>query len=89
MSIQVVFCDDIDQYVTRTLTTEHQIKNAVAKTYEKSWSIDASVDGTWPVSGTETVDIELLPFPDVTFRDFVVTEVNVTSQGGVLYISFS
>ena len=88
MARQVIFSDDLSNYYSSVLKTPFDVKNAVAKTYSKSWSLVSGVDGGKTIVNGHTVDYRILPYPDVKFGDLVVTKVDVSSKGGILFITF-
>ncbi len=88
MAKEVVFSDDVSNYYNEVLKTPADVKNAIAKTYTKQWSLMSGVDGTKTSINGNSVDYRILPYPDVRFGDFVVSKVDVSSRGGILLITF-
>ena len=86
---KVVFVDSAETYLTDIIRDSKTLVNAIAKTYIKSWSLIASVDKSPYVIGSNTVDHRLLPYPEINFRDFNITKVNVSSKSGIVYIEFT
>lgn len=88
MAKQVVFSDDLSNYYNEVLKTPSDVKNAIAKTYTKQWSLMSGVDGTRVVINSNSVDYMILPYPNIKFGDFIITKVDVSSRGGILLITF-
>lgn len=86
---KVIVHDDISNYYTVRLTTPKLVKHAVARTYVKNWSLVAGVDGRDIVIGSDGVNWRDLPYPEISFRDFHVKKVDVSSKGNILIITFS
>lgn len=88
MAKTVIFTDDMNNYLTLKLNTPKLVKHAIAKTYSKSWSLIAGVDGSQITVGTDTVEIDQLPHPGLTWGNFRVSGVDVSSKGSILFITF-
>lgn len=86
---KVVFTDSTETYWSDNIRDNKTLANAIAKTYTKSWALIASVDGSPYVVGSTTVNYKLLPYPEVRFRNFTITRVNVTVKGSNVYIEFT
>lgn len=88
---KVIFVDDINAYrdVLNNIDT-YQIKEIVANSYLKNWSLPVTLDGR-SVTKTSTIslDPELLPYPEIRYKEYVVIKVDVTLLDRQLIITFS
>lgn len=87
---KVLFVDDLNTYrdILPGVST-YELKNTIACTYIKCWALTSTVNMR-PIGKLNniTLDPELLPYPDVKYKEHVVKSVDVNVTGRQLVITF-
>lgn len=87
---KVIFVDDVNMYRDMLSNIDtYQIKEIIANSYLKNWSLPVTLDGR-SVNKTTTLslDPELLPYPEIKYKGYNVIKVDVTLLDRQLIITF-
>lgn len=91
ISPKVLFVDDLNTY--RDLLgniDSYQIKEMIATTYNKNWSLPATVDSRhFGKSCNLTIDPDFLPWPVIQYRHLHVISVDVSIIDRQIVITFN
>ena len=88
---KVLFVDDLNTY--RDMLpgiTPYQIMETVANSYMANWALPVKMSGR-NVSKTSSfsLDPDILPYPEIKFRNYVVESVDVATLDRQLVITFN
>lgn len=88
---KVMFVDDLNSYrdILPGVSTIY-LREIIANTYLKAWALPVTVNGRHTGKlANQTLDPDILPYPNVKYRDYVVSSADISTVERQLVITFS